>query len=316
MEEHANVWLFLTHLSKDPYIIEVIVAHARSLFSEFRPIEFRDDIDFIQTLYDKVPEIAFHDGEFRSLKESRLRQLDKDKGESSDSYTADAETSEVLQVMTRLNMALRTLEVLGQLVKNFPGSLAGTVKFDLVKESYLLGLRTTEMFLGMIRNEPEGLVAAMVKVVREQYPQMEDMERLTAKIRSFVYWIIEGACYGMVKRISHTVGHSGLGQTYSEVYESIKTPAAQLVDMSIKLDTMKFPLNDMKRARKDFKSSTFCDRLLSRLVVHYLYIFPTDERLKQQICQELNIPIMRVRGIDIASGKQKMLPAEEQKQQR
>ena len=78
-EEHANIWLFLTHLSKDPFIVDVILKHAHKIFEELKPIEFGSDISFIERLYDKIPEIVLHDGDFRELKEARLRQLDAEK---------------------------------------------------------------------------------------------------------------------------------------------------------------------------------------------------------------------------------------------
>lgn len=95
---------------------------------------------------------------------------------------------------------------------------------------------------------------------------------MTNKIRLLLYWLIEGACFGMVKRISHTVGHSSLGETYREVVEDMNSNAVKLIDLSIKLDTLNFPLSRLRELKKDFRSNIFCDRLLNRLVVHYLLI--------------------------------------------
>ena len=210
--------------------------------------------------------------------------------------------------MARLNLALRTLEVLGQLIKNFPGSLPGTVKFDLVKDCYSLGLRTTEMILGTLRENSDGIVAAVVELVRDRYPKLEDKEKIATRVRGLLYWLTEGVCFGMLKRLSHAVGHSALEETYREVREDMRTNSVALIDMSVKLDTLNFPMKNLKELRKEFRSNLFCDRLLKRLVVHYLYIFPTTERLKQQICAELDIPIRRLRGLDIATKDQKRLP--------
>jgi hypothetical protein len=308
-EEHASIWLFLTHLSKDPFIVEVILRHSRSIFQDVKPIEFGGDVEFIQNLYDKIPTIVLRDGDFRELKEARLRRLDEETKSEDDIGEEDAEKDEMLSVMARLSMALRTLEVLGQLVKNFPGSLIGTVKHDLVKECYSLGLRTTESVLGALRENSEGIVAALVELVREKYPKMEDSDRLTDKVRLILYWLVEGACFSMVKRTSHSVGHSSLGETYREVLQSMNSNAVKLIDLSVKLDALDFPLSRLKELKKDFKSNIFCDRLLKHLVVHYLYIFPTSDRLKQQICQEMDIPIKRLRGLDLATQQQKRLPA-------
>ena len=74
-------------------------------------------------------------------------------------------------MISRLNLALRTLEVLGQLVKNFPGSLKGSEKHDLIKESYSLGLRIISMLFGIFQENPEGMIDLVVDRVIEQHPE-------------------------------------------------------------------------------------------------------------------------------------------------
>ena len=41
----------------------------------------------------------------------------------------------------------------------------------------------------------------------------------------------------------------------------------KLIDMSIKLDNLTFPEDDLKKLKKEFKSNPICDRLIRHLVV-------------------------------------------------
>ncbi len=163
------------------------------------------------------------------------------------------------------------------------------------------------MVLGLWRENGESAVAFFVEQIRVKFPKLKDQEDLAKRVRQVLFCLFEGACFGMVKRISHAVGHSGLGETYRDVRASINTNAVNLIDLSVKLDHISFPVDRLRELKREFMSNPFCDRLLCHLVVHYLYIFPTSERLKQQVCQELDIPIQRLRGLDVVSQPQKRI---------
>jgi hypothetical protein len=208
----------------------------------------------------------------------------------------DIESNDIVRMVAKLNMALRTLEVLGQLIKNFPGSLVGSDKFALVKECYLLGLRTVEMVLASLRDNAGDMVPSLVDKIKEHSPRLKDRDDIEVKVKHFLFWLVEGACFGMLKRISHAVGHSSLEATYQEVLDDLKTNSAKLIDMSIRLDSFDCAIDHLRDLKRDFKDNLFCDRLLAHLVVHYLYVFPSNEKTKQQICTELGIPIKRLRG--------------------
>jgi len=65
--------------------------------------------------------------------------------------TYSSQLSDVLKV----NMALKTLQVIGQILRNSPGSMRGNVKFDITKESYGLGLRVLRVVLALAETNME-----------------------------------------------------------------------------------------------------------------------------------------------------------------
>lgn len=304
-EEHASIWLFLTHLSKDPFIVDVILKHARKIFAEFNAAEFGNDVSFLVKLYEKLPEIALDDQEYDARTESRLRRLDEIKQSLKKQDAEDIQAGETLEFISKITLAIRTLEVLGQLVKNFPGSLIGKDKFDLVYESYMVGLRTIEMLLATVRDNADSFVAWFAEKVRDEHPEIATQEEFASKIRQSLFWLVEMSCFGMVKRISHAVGHSELSATYTDVRQRVETNAVRLIDVSIKLDTQGIPDSDITELNKTFKGNVLCERMLRQLVVHHFYIFPTGDRVKQKVCAELNIPIKRLREIDVISAPDK-----------
>lgn len=123
-----------------------------------------------------------------------------------------------------------------------------------------------------------------------------------------MFWMIEGASFGMVKRISQAVGHSQLGDTYTDVRQSHDTNATALIDISIHLDNLGFPEEQLKHLAKRFRSNFFCERLLRQLAVEHFYLYPTSEATKQKVCAALQIDYKNVRAIDVKSVNQKQAP--------
>ncbi len=306
-EENASIWLFLTHLSKDPFLIDAILTHAREIYSEFPEAEFDEDVTFLKGFSKSVEEIVIEDKEFKALKEDRLRHLDDSPvdpaklKEAEEIEDVSEETDSALLMTARMNLALRTLEVLGQLVKNFPGSLKGTEKYNLIKESYSLGLRTVSMMFETFQADPEGLIDLVVDRVIDQHPNVKDRDELKRRVRLFMYWLVEASSLGMVKRISQAVGHSQLGETYSDLKEETDSNALALIDISIRLDNLGFPEDELKHLKRRFSGNVFCDRVLKQLAVQHFYLFPTNEATKQRVCSTLGIEIGGVRKIEARS---------------
>ena len=307
-EEHASIWLFITHLSKDPFLIDAILEHAQRIYSELTPAAFDEDVSFIQTLTNTVDRVALEDKRFDEVKEDRLRKLDAmpELPELSDNIEEpEEEMDEALKMLAKMNLALRTLEVLGQLVKNFTGSLEGQYKHALVKECYCLGLRTVSMLFDVFHKDAEAFVDLVVDRIIERHPKVQSRDELKKKVKQFMFWMIEGASFGMIKRISQAVGHSQLGDIYKDVRQSHDTNATALIDISIQLDNLGFPEEQLQLLAKRFRSNLFCERLLRQLSVEHFYLYPTSEATKQKVCAALQIDYKNLRAIDLKSINEK-----------
>ncbi|MEM7392335.1 MAG: hypothetical protein AAF492_08290, partial [Verrucomicrobiota bacterium] len=124
-----------------------------------------------------------------------------------------------------------------------------------------------------------------------------------SRLRQFMFWMVETACYSMIKRVSMAVGHSQLSETYKDIREDSKTNSFSLVDISIRLDNLGFPEAELKELNKTFSKNLFCQRLLKQLTVQHFYLFPTKESTKQKVCDLLGIKMEGLRQIDFRSKK-------------
>lgn len=212
----------------------------------------------------------------------------------------------------QLNDALKTLDVMGQIVKNFSGSLVGDVKFQLVDECYRLGLRVAGFILGLWKDDPEKVINEMVDMIFNSIKDDDELKKVTRQeltdlVRGLFFFLTEATAFGLLKRISHAVGAVELVPTYREVLDANPVTSFKLVDMSVKLDTLKLPTKEVVSLNSELKENILGTRLLRKLVVHHIYLFPTDYKTKQQICESLGIPIKQARGIDVAFEDQKRI---------
>lgn len=111
----CSIWLFLTHLSKDPFLLDTILEDFGRIYAELPVAKFEDDVAFLSTLSDNVEKIVLKDTTLVESKEAQLRSLDArpELPELGDYEDSETETNEALQMLSQMNLALRTLEVLG-----------------------------------------------------------------------------------------------------------------------------------------------------------------------------------------------------------
>ena len=168
---------------------------------------------------------------------------------------------------------MRTMQVLGQVLKNFPGSLTAAEKFNIVNEVFGLGLRG----LGFILNSMEEGEEELVKFFAERIARKSGADpadrKLQAHVKRSLFSIIRLIVFGMVKLVSQSVGSEGEEKTYSEVVKSINSTAARLIDISIDLDTLKIPKKKLLALQDDVSKDIFNKDLLTSLVMQHLYLY-------------------------------------------
>lgn len=310
-EENANIWLFLTHQSRSDFLLDTIAAHAKQFFVDTATPAFGDDIKFLQELYDRVPEMVMVDKSPEQMRQERRKQLDDEpKDVIAASNNGDtAEDNEIVRTVVRLRAAIRTLEVMGQIVKNFAGSMKSDPRFTLVKGCYELGLRVVGVILGGWQRDSDSLVRELLDMVLQKDTNIENREELAKTVKSCIFHFCELIASGMVKRIAQAVGTRDLVDTYRQVLDENPTNAYRLIDVAVKLDNVGFPTGDILALNARFGENVFCHRLLCRLVIDHFYLFVTSDKTKQQVCSKLGIKMRQLRGIDVRTSGQKRLPS-------
>jgi hypothetical protein len=314
-EEHSNIWLFLAHQSRAQFLLDTIAGYARSFFSGIAPPKFSEDIEFLQCLYDKVPELVYINKTLDEIRHERRQRLDESGKNDNDVEDTDLDgkpgdtdpKKAALRLVRDLKAAVRTLEIMGQIVKNFAGSMKTDLRYKLVKECYELGLRIVGNILQIWQGAGEQFISEILSVVLEKNANLETKEELEKKIKAFIFYFCETIAFGIVKRISQSVGCKDLTDIYKRVLDENPTNAYKLVDLSVKLDSAALPINDVLRLEEDLRDNIFCKRVLCRLVLAHFHLFKSAYATKQTICGKLGIKMEHLRSIDYRTAAKKRL---------
>ena len=288
VEENANIVIFFLYLTKDEQSIQVLLARAESLFDESTPCNFQSDLDFTKQLITEKPQMMLDDGNIKSHKEHHRSELDRSYEESSEDVTLEEE--EQIEGVVRLNEAMKTLQIMGQVLRNFPGSLEGDIKVSIARESYLMGLRVLGFFCALIRPNLGDLQKVFREFLRDE--GLEDVEEIERVADFVLYNMVAAVAFGMIKKISHSLGSEYLAETFEEVADQRVPTSISLVNLSIKLDHFKvFPVRDVIDVYKDTHKNLFTSSIVRGMVLQHLYLFPVAHGTRQQVCDRLEIKI-------------------------
>jgi hypothetical protein len=198
----------------------------------------------------------------------------------------------------RLNIALKNQQILGQILKNFPGSLEGETKIRIAQECYGLGLRALAAILDLIRNHQAAVIEDIRDFLSREKPGLAP-EELTRRAKQSLGGVTYLIAYGLIKRISYSVGSPDLTETYERLMPLDPSIALSLVDTSIRLDHFAgFPEAETLALAERLENKLFAKSLLQHMVIQRFYIFPADYKLKQRVCARLGIPYKPVQSMD------------------
>lgn len=305
VEDHSNIILFLVYLTKDEKTITQILMDAKEIYVEYEPSDLDQDIIFLTRLskLDWPSQLQLDSKDPQHNKDEYRRRLDEadqrfheDEDEDDNIYTErdiedDEEGRRQIENILKINVAFKTLQIMGQILRNFPGALHGDVKLQIATESYLLGLRSLRAMLLFFENNLDQIRGVLFEFLKDEL-QTEDQEEIANRTDELIYLLTQMTAYTFIKRVSQSVGSEYLEETYKEVIEENSPVSIRLIDASIKLDHFSnFPKSEMIDLYGKLRNIPFAAYLLRKMVRDHLYLYPIDIRTRHSICHKLNIKI-------------------------
>lgn len=314
VEEYSGIIIFLSQLNSNLFILEKLEEYTNKYFKEFTPAKLSDDISEIDKLIENIPKLILQD---KGIEERRKDELKKRKEAERKENMADEEylskeydIDEDLTAITLLNnfiRAIKTFEIFGQVIKKNWGAFDGNKKELYVKTTFNLSMRILSAYFSYIKSNEKHLIDYIYYVAdKREITNKSEIEHLA---KGLIFQMASMTAHGLIKRVSNSISHKQLKETYNDVINSDPTNSFKLIRLSIMMDHFGVlpneEINHLLNKDKEF-SKYFLPKILLRNFVHqylHMYEIPYDER--NRICSMVGIKIEEQRLIQGNSKEKK-----------
>ncbi len=292
IEEFFNILMFLTHFSRNPFVLDTILSKSKSIFSQVSAIKLDDDIAIVNSLMESVPSAVLVDSDYKENRKNELKrndelEIDQDDPYYSQDYDLNANIDN-LNYVTKLNLAFKSIEILGQIVRNHFGSLRKPVKYDVAEQAYMIGLRSLHVFFTRLQEDCDRAIDVIKRFLEEK--KLVEKEEVDKVARCMIFNFCEMISFCFMKKVASSLGSEKLFETFSQVLEKNNYPSFRLIDLFIKLEfENNIPFDEIKKMNHEFQKNVMTQSVMKKIVMDYVYMFPTTALERQKVCSVLGI---------------------------
>lgn len=241
----------------------------------------------------------------RTPEKERIGRLKiQDKLESQKDMGQKEEVDEEDFMEIELRRAVKTVEVMGCIIKNRAGSLEKAKLEEMFVEAMNVYLRILSYFFEIIKNEDEQ--KAIIDFISERLRKINEKKKgglsdkyLQKKAR-IIFWNFNFVfVYAIIYKVVHSLGSDKLTAIVQKVCDEVNTPTSFLVkhgmlmwyNKNLQIDELKKNINE-----KDF--SKMAERTIELMVADYVALHNVNYRDIQRIESKLGIlRSRRFRGV-------------------
>ena len=325
IEEYADIMIFLCHLSKERYILNSVLQCSKKLLQNYQDFDF-DKNKNLKFSFDEYLDTSFIPEE--NIEERRTELLERQDvfeeeknidNEASRVQNNEAEIEhieEIDQKMEILDGVFKSIEVMGQILKNYPGTIDGSIKKALLREIHALGMRSLTFSREILSNEIvffcNQIQDKVINKIREQANKQDDaidenqiwhiIKEKISKMSNQMDNLFGIMSYILLRRLANSLGNEDLKTLINHAHEN-SILSYQLMKKSIYLNEFGILQGEEIISFYDDlveNRNIFATKLLKLFVYDHYFVFGSkDVRLRQRIWKKF--------GFDKKQEKQIML---------
>lgn len=287
-EESANILVFLAYLIKNPIsLLDEIRLTTQIPLNEVNPITLSiNDPLFVQlsSLVKNIKEhILLADVDYKEARTKLLKANDdaelraqvachEDKQEEDQFEELDGQIKDI-------NTILKSVRVIGQIVKNQSGTLTIPELEALVEDSYLSSFRLIGRFVQLVEQDFAAIVDEICNIHRIEKANRNQVEGHVATVLSGLLFKL---CLSVFSNLALSVGTTDLQQIFDNVANKIGSPAAHIISFTINSYYGPFRIEYLKDMVNQYRNNPVVMNLIQARVRHYVYHHDLPYNKKQQ----------------------------------
>lgn len=295
-EIYGNIIVFVCYLSKNKDVINHILLNAYGTLENYEAFDFSKHNPIFNEIHEAVDALIPHyicdNDEVESNNDIALERKDEIgvndgqvadvKPEIDDELSDDEREREMASVIA----AFKTLEVLGQILQNYPADIDGNDKIGIIDEIHKLGMRSVSALISAIQYVEKDLVDYFVERARTK-GQNISRDEIVMAIKKFVQYLISGTVIGMLHQVAISLNSPYLLNTAEYVFNEDGSISSKLVLVDLKLNCLK-KLNTREviqlKELFDDNNERFASSILTSIVGRYLNYNRCDNATRSKLC--------------------------------
>ncbi|HHX8674668.1 TPA: hypothetical protein ACVO4Z_004780, partial [Vibrio alginolyticus] len=300
-EDYANILIFITHHTKDSWVLDEINKVLSSLFDEHSEATLnKKQLAFMDDFMKEIPELILEQREIQKERDRQNERLDhfERRSEVDESKDNTIEQSEPLDILANINKTFKGMEISGQIIRNRHASLTRDSMEELARTGACSGLRFLEYFI-KISDVAKNEIIKLISNHLAEYPDISDKEIEKQAENTYLH-LTYGVISGLTRKIASSIGSKEALEVYTEMEANIGTPAISLIRQAIELQFNKsLDVDQISDCVKQLRGNPVCLRILKEMVIQHIYMFPVPYRQKQQLSTLLNLTVQGQRLMDM-----------------
>lgn len=300
--KNAYIAIFISHHSKSDYILDEIILNALVLFDDFEPATLsKTDLSFFDNHEEKIVEATLPPSGESPEERRKERLLSKDQLEERQSKieshrSPGSDDQKVPELVKKLRKSLKTVEVMGQIVKNRYGSLESSRLEQIYEAGLLLVLRILSSFFDIIEEKEaqDDIVDYILhKIIVEAKNKGGSISVNSAEeLAKNIFWNMNFyVILGLVKKAVHSLGSDKLLTITQTIDEKLDYPSSFIVRQGIKMwfdKSLSTRQINERLERGDFSQTAI--KVLKYKVVEHSQLHKIGPKGMTKIKKSLDIP--------------------------
>jgi len=302
VDENAYIAVFITHHSKKNTILDEIERNALRLFNKNKPVTLtKDEMKFFDKQADIIVNAAMPPASVTPEKARKRRLSIQDEVEQSQNDIEQEEDIAEEDIGMELRRAIKTVEVMGCIIKNRAGSLEKAKLEKIFIDAMNIHLRLLSRFFEIIQSEKEQKV--VFDFISERLNSIDEYNELTKDERNkkakIIFWNLNFfVMSNIISKVVHSLGSDKLTVIVNNVCDEVNTPASLLVKYGILMEYNKhIPIKELTKRINEKDFSEIAKRTTKLMLVNHCSLHSIKYRDRQQIASLLDIPEKKLLSI-------------------
>ncbi len=294
-ETYGNIIIFVCHFANNSDVIDEVLLNAYGTLDNYAGFDFAKTNPVFMEIKDSVKvliprKIAATDQDVSTNKEKQLARMDEigvtDGQLIRGGETIDDDVSEKERELAAIVASFKTIEVLGEILQNYPVGIDGQKKIEIIDEIHKLGMRAVQAVINSMGYLEEGLVEYLfARASREK--KIVKKEDVIIATHRFINVLISGVARAMVHQVAVALNSEQLLLAATQALEGDDSISSKLVLLDLKLNCLNhFSFGEIQHLKRqlDAENEVVASRIVDSIVGQYLNYNRCDPSLRSKLC--------------------------------